>query len=189
MKRLKKILLSTDQNTTTFTEMYNGLMMVSDPEAPNIEPWPEYDPTYYFEDIGFSFSSTHKLAQDKPTVTVIIPCDRLGIEEPNDAVADFCLREFLKYTDFLNAELYNRSRPDTENGKYYVVRPGGEILKRNSAYFALCQQKDYENGSGIRVYVLPEEKRPKEKMCLCIRMQIQLPKKKLKKSISFKTQQ
>lgn len=36
-----------------------------------------------------------------------------------------------------------------KTGKYYLCEPGGEILKRNTAYFApFTAQKDYVNGSG-----------------------------------------
>lgn len=185
MIRLKKILLSTDPNTTTFNAIYDGFMSVYDPESPNITPWPEYDPTYYVGDVGFSFSTTHKLAQDKPTVTVIIPTDMLPSDSVCDAAADFYLRELSRYLDELNAELYNRSRPHSETGWYYTVKPGGEILKRNSAYFEICQPKDYENISGTRVRILPEGKRPQARMCLCIRIQVQLPRKKMKKTISM----
>lgn len=99
-----------------------------------------------------------------------------------DAAADFCLREFAPYIDALNAELYNRSRPDKENGKYYLYRPTGEIHTRNSAFFAMCPQKDYENLSGIRVQLLEDGVERPPQLCLCIRMQIQLPFKKLERA-------
>ena len=99
-----------------------------------------------------------------------------------DAAADFCLREFAPYIDALNAELYNRSRPDKENGKYYLHRPAGEIHTNNAAFFALCPQKDYENLSGIRVQLLEDGVERPPKLCLCIRMQIQLPFKKLERA-------
>ena len=99
-----------------------------------------------------------------------------------DAAADFCLREFASYIDALNAELYNRSRPDKENGKYYLHRPSGEIHTNNAAFFAVCPQKDYENLGGIRVRLLEDGVERPPKLCLCIRMQIQLPFKKLERS-------
>ena len=134
---------------------------------------------YYNESIGFDISTTHKLAQDKPTVVISIPCATLGIDIPDKSTenveADFCLRAFKKYIDELNAELYNRSRPDNENGKYYLCAPGGEIIKRNTAYFALCQQKDYTNGSGSTVYLLSDGISRPPLICLCIRIQVQFP--------------
>ena len=81
------------------------------------------DPIYYNEDIGFKITGTHKLAQDKPTVTINIPIEMLSMEEDTlqshtsaIAAADHCLRKFAPYIDGLNAELYNRSRPDSEAG-------------------------------------------------------------------------
>ena len=146
-----------EPNTTTYKAMYEGSMTIIDP-ASTMPAYVDYSSTYYNESIGFDISTTHKLAQDKPTVVISIPCAILGIDIPDKSTenveADFCLRAFKKYIDELNAELYNRSRPDNENGKYYLCAPGGEIIKRNTAYFALCPQKDYTNGSGSTVYLL-----------------------------------
>jgi len=188
MKRLKNKLLSMEPNTTTYKQMYEGTMTVSDPAHPTIEPWPDHDPVYYNDRVGFEITVTHKLAQDKPTVTVRIPCELLGIEVAEGflgrAEADYCLRLFKKHIEALNAVLYNRSRPDNENGKYYLCSPGGEVLSRNSAFFAMCPQKDYVNGSGSTVYLLTDGKMPPT-MCLCIRLQVQLPQKKLRKTVQM----
>ena len=108
-----------------------------------------------------------------------------GSEACIAAAADFCLREFKRYTDELNSELYNRARPDNENGKYYLPTLGGEVLTRNSAYFATCPQKDYENGNGVKVYLLADGRSVSEKMCLCIRLPVQLPRKKIRKTIQM----
>lgn len=185
MKRLKNKLLSMEPNTTTYKEMYEGSMIIVDPAHPGMLPYEDYDATYYREDVGFEITPTHKLAQDKPTVTVRIPTDRLGLGSVSAAAADFCLRSFAPYIDALNEEIYNRSRPDNENGRYYLCSPGGEILRRNTAYFAPCPQKDYENGSGSTVYLLNNGVPRPPKVCLCIRMQVQLPKKKIRKTIQM----
>jgi predicted ABC-class ATPase len=152
-----------------------------------MEAYVDYSPVYYKESVGFEISTTHKLAQDKPTVVISIPCATLGIDIPDKSTesveADFCLRAFKKYIDELNAELYNRSRPDNENGKYYLCAPGGEIIKRNTAYFALCPQKDYTNGPGSKVYILSDGISRQPLMCLCIRVQVQLPKRNIKKTL------
>ncbi len=189
MKRLKNKLLSMETSTTTYREMYEGSMTIDDPAHPTILPYVDYSSTYYNERIGFDISITHKLAQDKPTIVISIPCDMLGIDIPDryteNAEADFCLRAFKRYIDELNAELYNRSRPDNENGKYYLCVPGGEVVRRNSAYFALCPQKDYENGTGSYVYLLNDGISRPPLMCLCLRIQVQLPKKKLRKTIQM----
>ena len=189
MKRLKNKILSMEPNTTTYKAMYEGSMIIEDPAHPTMEPYVDYSSTYYNESIGFDISTTHKLAQDKPTVVISIPCTTLGIDVPDKSTesveADFCLRSFKKYVDELNAELYNRSRPDNENGKYYLCTPGGEIIKRNTAYFALCPQKDYTNGSGSTVYLLSDGISRPPLMCLCIRIQVQFPLKKLRKTFQM----
>ncbi len=189
MKRLKNKLLSMDPNTTTYKAMYEGAMQVYDPSHPSMEPWVSYEPIYYRDDVGYEITVTHKLAQDKPTVVVQIPLTRLGIHAPDEetatARADFCLRALRPYFDELNAALYNRSRPDSENGKYYLYAPGGEIVANNAAYFALCPQKDYQNGGGSSVYVLNDGTPRPPHPCLCIRMQVQLPTKKLRKTIQM----
>ena len=188
MKRLKNKILSMEPNTTTYKAMYEGSMTIIDP-ASTMPAYVDYSSTYYNESIGFDISTTHKLAQDKPTVVISIPCATLGIDIPDKSTesveADFCLRAFKKYIDELNAELYNRSRPDNENGKYYLCAPGGEIIKRNTAYFALCPQKDYTNGSGSTVYLLSDGVSRPPLMCLCIRIQVQFPLKKHRKTFQM----
>lgn len=188
MKRLKSKLLS-DPNTTTYKQIYEGSMIVEDPAHPSILPYTDYNATYYSDSVGFEITATHKLAQDKPTVTISIPCERLGLEEIDKnmevVIADFYLREFKRYIDALNAELYNRSRPDNESGKYYLCCPGGEVLQRNTAYFALCPQKDYVNGSGSTVYLLTDGVERALQKCLCIRMQVQLPYRKVRKAVQM----
>lgn len=174
-----------EPNTATYSEMYDGKMYVVDPKRPWAKPEKQYDPTYYYGEIGFRITGTHKLAQDKPTLTWQIPVEKLGIDTYTTAAADFCLREFCRYLDKLNDALYNRSRPDTESGKYYLCHPGGEVLVRNTAYFALCPQKDYENGSGAMVYLLDDGIERPPQMCLCFRLQVQLPKRKLRKTIQM----
>ena len=188
MKRLKNKILSMEPNTTTYKAMYEGSMTIVDPSS-TMPAYVDYSSTYYNESIGFDISTTHKLAQDKPTVVISIPCATLGIDIPEKSTesveADFCLRAFKRYIDELNAELYNRSRPDNENGKYYLCAPGGEIIKRNTAYFALCPQKDYRNGSGSTVYLLSDGVSRPPLMCLCIRIQVQFPLKKLRKTFQM----
>lgn len=185
MKRLNNKLLSMEPNTTTYKAMYEGSMMIVD----QTQSYVDYDSTYYNGSIGFEITTTNKLAQDKPTVLITIPCDMLGINIPDKSTesveADFCLRALKKYIDKLNAELYNRSRPDDENGKYYICTPGGEIIRRNTAYFALCPQKDYTNGSGSTVYILHDGIPRPPIVCLCMRIQAQLSKKKLRKTMQM----
>ncbi len=156
LKRLKNYLLKTENDTSKFTDVYEEVCA--------------YPPNY---------------PHDKTTLTGHVPIEKFGIEKLLEGAADYCLRAFIPYIDSLNEDLYNRSRPDSENGKYYIHHPGGEVLFRNAAYFALCPQKDYENGSGNTVYLLDDETPRPPKMCLCIRMQVQLPQKKIKKTIQM----
>lgn len=187
MKRLKNKLLSMKSDTTAYNAMYEGSIFIQDPTHPTIDPYVDHCPIYYNESVGFEITATHKLALDKPTVVIGIPCTTLGIDIPDKSVesaeADFCLRAFKKYIDELNAELYNRSRPDNENGKYYICAPGGEVIRRNSAYFELRPQKDYTYGSGSTVYLFSDGIARPPVMCLCLCIQVQLPKKKLRKSL------
>ncbi|MBQ2308955.1 MAG: hypothetical protein II373_05180, partial [Clostridia bacterium] len=82
MKRLKNKILSMEPDTTTYKAMYEGSMTVIDPAHPTMAPYVDYSSTYYNESIGFDISTTHKLAQDKPTVLITIPCTTLGIDIP-----------------------------------------------------------------------------------------------------------
>lgn len=182
MNRLKHYLLNMQSNTTTYKEMYDGKSILV---LPNQETEIQYDPIYWYEDISYEITYTHKLALSKPTLTLSIPVEKLGFDTVTSAAADYCLRAFIPYIDELNAGLYNRSRPDDENGKYYIHKPGGEVLVRNTAYFAIRPQKDYINGSGNTVYLPDDDVSRPPKMCLCIRMQVQLPKGKLRKAIQM----
>ena len=164
-------------------------MNIVDPAHPGMQSYIDYSPVYYMEDVGFEISVTNKLAQDRPTVVISIPCTTLGIDIPDPscecAEADFCLRAFRRYIDELNDGLYNRSRPDHENGRFYLCSPGGEVIIRNAAYFAYCQQKDYMYGSGSTVYLLNDGISRPPLMCLCIRIQVQLPQKRLRKALDM----
>lgn len=188
MKRLKYYLLQMENNTSTYKEMYEGETIAEFPMKSNgdlLDPEIIHDNIYWHDDISVDITESHKLARDKPTLTWKIPADKLGFDTYTTAAADFCLRELKPYIDNLNSELYNRSRPDDENGKYYLCEPGGEILTRNTAHFELCPQKDYINGNGNTVYLLDNSDVRPPKMCLCIRMQVQLPKKKIRKTIGM----
>ena len=187
MKRLKYFLLQMDNNTTTFNAMYEGLTVIppGSPGNPTAFAQEEYDPTYWMDSIAVTISKTNKHMQDKPTLVWQIPVNLLGIENCTAAAADYCLRAFGPYVDALNVEIYNRSRTDKENGKYILHRPGPEILVRNTAYFTSCPQKDYKNGSGCIIYIMEDGIPRPPQMCLCIRMQVQLPQKKLRKTIQM----
>lgn len=187
MKRLKHYLLQMDNNESTYKEIYNGEAVIPPVTFGNPTASAEiiYDNCYWSEDISVVISATHKRAQDKPTLTWQIPVETLGIQTYSAAAADHCLRAFAPYVDALNAALYNRSKSDQESGKYYLCRPGGEVLVRNSAYFAVCPKKDYVNGGGRTIRLIGDGSVGAPGMCLCIRMQVQLPRKKIKKSCAM----
>ena len=140
------------------------------------------DPTFWRGDVSYTFDRTNKNALDRPTVTIAIPVELLGIEDFTPAAADFCLREIRPYFDEENASYYNRSRLDSDNGRYLVHNPSSKVLPRNTAYFAMRPAKDYENGSGARIYVCEYNAPPPDNMCVCIRFEIQLSNGNLKRA-------
>lgn len=188
MKRLKFFLSSMDNDTTTYKEMYEGRMVIppgtfGNPGGFSIA---DNDAEYWWNDeIAFEIQQTHKNAKDKPTVICKIPAEMLGAESFSPAEADCCLREFKPFINALNSELHNGSRPANEQGKYYLYSPGGEVLVRNAAYFRLHHQKGYENGSGCTVYIQQSDVPKQPRMCLFIMLQVQLPKRKLRRAIQM----
>ena len=137
------------------------------------------EPTFWHNEIAYTFDRTSKLALDRPTVTVAIPVDRLAITDFTPAAADYCLRKIRPYFEAVNAGYANRSRPDSDNGKFILYDPGSKIMVRNAAYFSLVPAKDYKDGKGATIYECRYEDPPPDLMCLCIRMEIQLPHLKL----------
>ena len=203
LKRLKSYFLKMDDKTSTYTynedrknkSMYDGEEIVNfQPKSDGSLRDPEvaHDPVFYSGEVSYRLDRTNKLCPGLPTVTVGIPFDELTHDArlPDEdrirtAAADALLREFARFFEPLNDELYNRSRPVTENGHYYVYKPGGEVLKRNSAFFATLPAKDYRNGGGVNVYILPETELKPPRLCFCVRMQVQLPEGKLKKAMKM----
>ena len=182
MKRLKNKLLAMENDTNTYKEMYDGSLYIIPPTG---NSYSDNSACYYNEDIGFTFSFTNKLAQDKPTVEISIPAELLGFDTYTVAAADYCLRAFKPYIDVMNDALFNNSRPDNENGRYYLCEPGGEVLMRNTAYFAMCLQKDYWYVSGSTVSLFDDGKARPARMCLCFKIQVQLPKRKLRRTVQM----
>jgi hypothetical protein len=224
LKRLKHYFRLMEEKTVTYSftgpdgrkhDIYDGQVIVHFPEPKNNplaarEPEEDNWNLYWDGSHGYTVDPNHKLAKDRPILTVSIPAQelspdlvpKLGQETDGhdgdppdelreclrDAAADFCLRAFAEKTDALNAVLYNRSRPDRENGKYILYKPGGEILRRNTAFFAVCPQRDYDYLSGISVLLRDPEEHPcPPKLCLCLRLEVQLPAGKLKKAMTMLT--
>ena len=200
MKRLKTLFRSMEEKTETYRRMYDAPIVIQPPTEE--DPYGDNDTAFYRDDVAFVIESPPKNAQDRPIVLIRIPADsidpRLGAEIGGtadaltehlcDAAADFCLRAFAGQIDVLNEALYNRSRPDRENGKYYLFRPGGEILRRNTAFFAVCPQRDYDYLTGIMVQLWDPQEHPcPPKLCLCFRLEVQLPVHKLKKAMTMMT--
>ncbi|MBE6658979.1 MAG: hypothetical protein E7604_11140 [Ruminococcaceae bacterium] len=208
LKRLKYYFLHMQPKDETYKSIYEGKMMATliTSGGEPLEFPEEHAEAVYWENpggiregISYEYAQTHKLAKDCPTVKVRIPAEKLGnipLPEHDEmtvhhafsaqaaAAADFCLRAFGQKLAGLNAALYNRSRPDKENGAYYFPKPGGEVLVRNGAYFAMCQPKYYENGSGISVYIRDgDQEKCKPVLCLCLTLQVQLPQKKHEKAM------
>ncbi len=214
LKRLKYFFRQMENDTATYSykgedgrkhDIYDGDIVYPGPE----DPLHEDDPTYYADSHAFKLEKSHKLEIDKPIVNIAVPFEEIAeMPDPEDnpalkyspygfpitlrssleaAAADFCLRAFIPYLDTLNEGLYNRSRPDRENGKFYIHHPGGEILLRNTAYFAMCPQRDYEYLGGNSVLLLDDGIPRPPKMCLCLRIQVQLPAGKLKRAMTMLT--
>lgn len=137
------------------------------------------EPTFWHNEIAYTFDRTNKQSLDRPTITVSIPASMLGITDFTPAVADYCLRQTKSYFDAINAGYANRSRPDRDNGKFILHEPGSKIMVRNTAYFALTPAKDYKEGKRNTIFVCKYEDPPPDIMCLCIRMEVQLPYLKL----------
>lgn len=198
MKRLLWYLNQiTDNDTTTFRytvivdgnpvqkEIYDGECSVTylkpGGEIASEREGIRREPTYWRDDISYAFERTNRMALDRPTIIIAIPVERFGICDFTPAAADFCLRKIALYFDKVNAEYANKSRPDNDNGKFYVYTPNGEVLVRNAAYFSMCPAKDYENGRGAGIYVTKFTEPLPDRMCLCIRIEVQLPHGKLKR--------
>ena len=191
MNRLKDYLLAMESNDSTYQKLYEGEML--DPEP--VVPQTVSDSDYWDRDgeIAYHIDRPHKLSLDRPVITVKIPAYLLGFSEVSEAVCDYCLRAFIPYLEELNANLYNRSRPDKENGKYDFFRPGGKVLPRNGAYFKMCNAKyyHYRGMQGGRALMAYDDHSPggtkPERLCLCLKLQVQLPYRKHKKAIQMLT--
>lgn len=187
MKRLKSYLLSMDNNTTTYREMYAADTMIPACTPGNPYGIPQFvsEPTFWYEDISFTIEMTNKNALDRPTILMQIPTENLGIDEYPVAAADECYRQWIRQLESMNAELYNRNKPFEMTGYYFYVQPGGEILTRNSAYFAMRPRKDYYNAGQNKIIHFRPEEIGEPQMCVSMRFQVQLPHKRIKKVLSM----
>ena len=178
-----------DNATVNYKEMYEGRMMIPGGTPGNPSDFPEFvnDTTFWYGEYSFTIELTNKMALDKPTILCQIPAEALGINAYHVQVADYCYRQFLPYVDAMNAELFNRHKPLEETGYYFVARPAGEVMVRNTAYFAERPRKDYVNRGGYVVVHYPPEEVGPPQACLCMRFQVQLPRKRIKKVLQMLT--
>lgn len=188
MTRLKSLLMSMENKTKNWREMYEGLIFIPacTPGNPTEFPVTGSDPTYWSDrDISFTIETTNRMAFDRPTILCQIPAEMLGITDYSTAVADDCYRQFIPYLEELNAELYNRNKPPEETGYYYMAHPTGEILVRNTAYFTMRPRKDYKNLGGYKIINYPDEDLGASQMCLSMRFQVQLKPNDKKKAVQL----
>ena len=188
MTRLKSLLMSMENKTKNWREMYEGLIFIPacTPGNPTEFPVTGSDPTYWSDrDISFTVETTNRMAFDRPTILCQIPAEMLGITDYSTAVADDCYRQFIPYLEDLNSELYNRNKPPEETGYYYMAHPTGEILVRNTAYFTMRPRKDYKNLGGYKIINYPDEELEAPQMCLSMRFQVQLKPNDKKKAVQL----
>ena len=176
-----------DNATPNYREMYEAEVMIPARTPGNPGDIPAFinDNTFWYGEYSFTVELTNKMSWDRPTFLCQIPAECLGIDTYETTVADYCYREFIPYLEAMNEELYNRHKTPQQTGYYYMAHPGGEVLERNSAYFAMRPRKDYQNGGGRSIIHFPPEQVGAPQMCLSIRFQVQLPQKRLKKAITM----
>jgi hypothetical protein len=172
MKRLKKYFLDLDIKDTTYNSIYigaygytqEGQIIYNNPAMSGVI----FDSTYWFNEISYSIERTHKLKPDRPSIRIKIPFSRIGIRNTDSKIiiADYCLRGFGLYIDKLNSEIYNRARPDKENGAFYIHKPTSIVLKRNSCYITNDNDTDYFVNIVIMVQ-LPIKNHKKAARMLC----------------------
>jgi hypothetical protein len=151
LKRLKSKLLAMEPNTATYTEMYNGSISIADPRGgPSIHA---DDPVYYNDQIGFEITGTHKLAQDKPTVKIIIPYDQV-IQNLEGEMPLKRLKYYLHGMQNDTAtykEMYDFVKDDLELATYNLKDPSEYEEHRKINFIAqdvLCNEDQTENKVG-----------------------------------------
>lgn len=187
MKRLKYYLVNMENDTHTYKEMYEGKVLVEVNTGTKILEHMEehFDTVYWDGDISYAIEMTHKMKKDQPTVVIQIPCERMNIDVFTIGSADCCLRQFVPFVKELNDSNHNDARSNQENGHYDCHLPNGEVLLRNSVFFKEIMPRDYRYLKGNKIQTLAPDELGALRNCLCIRIQVQLPEKKLKKTIQM----
>ena len=194
MKRLK-MYLSVRETNVTYKEMYEGKLHMI-PNNSQERPYDISEPIYWKDGIFYVITRSNRIELSKPTITIGIPVKKLKIAEglidgvskisqKGIPAADYCLRSFLPYVEALNEEIFNRKRPEKENGRYHLYEPNGKVLKRNCSYFKKQSPKHYNNQGGYTGAEFRIE--PKHEWYLELKLMVQLPEKKVKKSVQMLT--
>ena len=99
-------------DTKTYKEMYEGRITFIDPSygGAGIE---DEVPIYYRGDVGFEITHTNKLAQDKPTVLIMIPYDEILNE-----TGENCYLKRLRY--------YLNNMPNDTKTYKLLIEVGGQ---------------------------------------------------------------
>lgn len=181
MRRLKNIMLAMDANSS-YRRIVEGAIVYRTLQE---EPVEDSDSVYFYEDIGFRFSSSNQMENDKPTVVVQIPLSYLGTEDLSLAELSYCYRAFIPYLEELNAELVNRKKTEKETGKYIYPTMSEEILECNYVISRDCMQRDYDYLNGIVVSVRKNMLSELKTKCLCMMLQVQLPINNHKKAMKM----
>lgn len=174
-------MLAMDKNSS-YRKIVEGPIVY---RAPLLEPVEDCDSLYFYENIGFAFSSSNRIENDKPTVVIQIPLSYFGVEEMSLAELSYCYRALIPYLKALNDELANKKKTEKENGKYIYPKLTNEILKCNYSICEECIQRDYEYANGIVVYVKNNMISELKTKCLCLMIQIQLPLNNHKKAMNM----
>lgn len=195
MKRLKNIILSLQQNETTYKQLYDGKIHMLAEIGSNDPPINLSEPVYWENEIFYKYERTNRIEHSKPTVIIGIPIRKLRIMEgfingdsklshSSIPAADYCLRRFQIYVNELNERLTNKKRTEKENGRYYLYEPNGKVLKRNCSYFKLITSKYYVNTGKQSGRMI---KNAKDEWYLNLMIMIQLPDKKVKQTFQMLT--
>lgn len=182
MKRLKQYFLMLDKKDTTYEAIYRGAygytkrgeLVLNNPKlVGRTDKESEYereafqDSTYWDGDVSYYFFRTHKSTPDKPSITIRIPFGLLDISEEmlDIVVADFGLRYFEKKIIEMNRSIYNRSRPDRENGAFYCQHPYTTVRTRNSSFITSDVDDKYLNLMIMIQFPLEQHKKAIKMVC------------------------
>lgn len=171
MKRLRKYLLNMESNDTTYNAVYRGIYAHTKEgiifNKPGIKGAIS-DPTYWKDEISYTFEKSNKYSIDKPCIVISIPMQLLNIDSVKykSLTADNILRQFNLYIEALNLEIENKARTAKENGKFYSHNPEPVVLDRNSCYVSIKNEDELYINIMILVQ-LPLKNHKKASRMLC----------------------